>query len=158
VDLTSCLLDTNVLLRITRRADPEHSIAYAAVTRLAEAGTVLFYTHQNIAELWNVMTRPISRNGLGLTSVEAESEVQAIENGMSFLPENEATYREWRRLILLYDVSGVQVHDARLAATMLVHGLRSIVTFNTGDFNRYIGLAAMHPSTIAVSGPGILPG
>jgi hypothetical protein len=40
---------------------------------------MLHYTHQNIAELWNVMTRPLGRNGLGLTVIEAETEVRAIE-------------------------------------------------------------------------------
>jgi hypothetical protein len=41
----------------------------------------------NIAELWNAMTRPINRNGLGLAVAEAEREVRAIEAGMSLLPE-----------------------------------------------------------------------
>jgi len=70
---------------------------------------------------------------------------------MRFLPKSDATYREWRRLILLYKVSGAQVHDARLAASMLVHGVQSILTFNTGDFARYAGIVAMHPKTIALS-------
>ena len=46
------------------------------------------------------MTRPQSRNGLGLAVAEAEREVRAIEAGMSFLPDNEALYREWRRIVL----------------------------------------------------------
>jgi hypothetical protein len=83
-----------------------------ALARLAGQGTTLYYTHQNIAELWNAMTRPVSRNGLGLTVVEAEREVRAIEAGMSLLPDSEAIYREWRRIVVEYRVSGVQVHDA----------------------------------------------
>lgn len=56
--IASCLVDTNVLVRITRRADPQHSVVDTALARLAEQGTALYYTHQNIAELWNAMTRP----------------------------------------------------------------------------------------------------
>jgi len=56
--IVSCLVDTNILLRISRRSDPQHKIVDAALTRLSLAGTALHYTHQNIAELWNVMTRP----------------------------------------------------------------------------------------------------
>src|SRR3989442_5569811 len=41
--------------------------------------TTLFRS-QNIAELWNVMTRPVRRNGLGLTVVEAEREVRSEEH------------------------------------------------------------------------------
>src|SRR2546422_6252982 len=40
------------------------------------------------------------------------------ESGMSLLPDNEAVYREWRRIVVQYGVSGVQGHDARLAAAM----------------------------------------
>ncbi len=35
------------------------------------------------------MTRPLARNGLGLTVAEAERQVRAIEAGMSFLPDGE---------------------------------------------------------------------
>jgi hypothetical protein len=55
---------------------------------------------------------------LGLSAAEAEREVRAIESGMILLPDNEAVYREWRRIIVQHGVLGVQVHDARLAASM----------------------------------------
>ena len=105
--IASCLVDTNILLRMTRRSDPQHQLVDAALARLASQGTTLHYTHQNIAELWNAMTRPQSRNGLGLAVAEAEREVRAIDAGMSFLPDNEALYREWRRIVLQYEVLGV---------------------------------------------------
>ena|SRR6266851_8521292 len=116
--LASCLVDTNILLRATRRADPQHQVASTGLARLANQGTLLYYAPQNIAELWNTMTRPAARNGLGLSVVEADREVRAIENGMILLPDNEAVYREWRRIIVQHAVLGVQVHDARLAASM----------------------------------------
>ncbi len=119
-----------------------------ALARLAGEGAILYYTHQNIAELWNAMTRPIARNGLGLTAAEAEREVQAIESGMSLLPDGEAVYREWRRIVVQYGVSGVQVHDARLAAAMYVHAVNHILTMNVIDFSRFKGLTAVHPDTI----------
>ncbi|HKQ85609.1 MAG TPA: hypothetical protein VJS43_02440 [Candidatus Acidoferrales bacterium] len=73
--IASCLVDTNILLRITRRSDPQHSLIYSSLTHLVSQGTDLFFTHQNIAELWNTMTRPVDRNGLGLSVIEAEREV-----------------------------------------------------------------------------------
>jgi predicted nucleic acid-binding protein len=97
--IASCLVDTNILLRMTRRADPQHQLVDAALAQLAGQGTILHYTHQNIAELWNAMTRPLNRNGLGLTVADAEREVRAIEAGMNFLPDSEAVYREWRRIV-----------------------------------------------------------
>src|SRR5215475_3966425 len=57
--IASCLVDTNILLRIARRSDPRHKNVDAALARLAEQRTILHYRDQNIAELWSVMTRPI---------------------------------------------------------------------------------------------------
>jgi predicted nucleic acid-binding protein len=94
------------------------------------------------------MTRPVARNGFGLTIAEAAREARALEAGMSLLPDNEAIYHEWRRIIVQYSVSGVQVHDARLAAAMYVHGIGHILTLNTSDFSRFSGLTALHPSTV----------
>lgn len=92
--IVSCLVDTNVLLRATRRADPEHQLVGTALVRLSVGGTTLHYTLQNIVEFWNVMTRPIARNGLGLTVEDAEREGGAIEAGMTLLPDGDAVYRE----------------------------------------------------------------
>jgi predicted nucleic acid-binding protein len=146
--IPSCLVDTNILLRITRRTDPQHKLVEGALARLAGDGTLLHFTAQNITGMWNAMTRPIARNGLGLTVAEADREVQAIEAGMNLLPDNEAVYREWRKIVVQYSVSGVQVHDARLAAAMYVHGVRHILTLNTPDFGRFEVLLPVHPSSI----------
>lgn len=146
--ISSCLVDTNVLLRMTRRSDSQHEIVNGAIVRLASDHTALCYTHQNVAELWNAMTRPKARNGLGLTVADAEREVRAIESGMSFLPDGETVYREWRRLILQHQIVGVQVHDARLAAIMYVYGIIHILTLNVSDFARFSGLIALHPSAV----------
>lgn len=53
------------------------------------------------------------------------------------LIETEEVYREWKRLIVKYQVSGVQVHDARIVAAMIVHGISRLLTFNEEDFARY---------------------
>jgi predicted nucleic acid-binding protein len=146
--IASCLVDTNILLRMTRRSDPQHQLVYTALAGLAGQGTILHYTHQNIAELWNAMTRPQARNGFGLTVAEAEREVRVIEAGMSFLPDSAAVYREWRRIVLQHAVLGVQVHDARLAAAMYVHRVSHILTLNVTDFGRFSGLTAVHPGNV----------
>lgn len=146
--IPSCLVDTNILLRIARRSDPQHKLIDTALAKLVLEGTALHYTHQNIAELWNVMTRPVASNGFGLTVAEAEREVRVIEAGMSLLPENESIYREWRRIVVRHAVSGVQVYDARLAAAMLVHDIKHLLTLNVSDFSRYDGLTAVHPNSV----------
>ncbi len=146
--LASCLVDTNILLRVASRSGPQHPMVDKALAQLAEQGTNFHYTLQNMAEFWNVMTRPKDRNGFGFSLIEAEREIRAIESGMTLLPDNAAVYGQWRKIIIQYGVSGVQVHDARLAAAMYVHGLTHILTLNVADFSRFAGLTALHPENV----------
>lgn len=145
--IASCLVDTNVLLRMTRRSH-EHAVIRRALRELTLQNAALLYTHQNIAELWNVLTRPTRVNGFGLSVAEAESEVRAIEIAMRLLPENASVYREWRRIVLQYGVSGTQVYDARLVATMYVHNVEHILSVNVADFQRFLNITVLHPSTL----------
>jgi predicted nucleic acid-binding protein len=144
--IPSCLVDTNILLRLTRRADPEHGLVQAFLSRLVLDGTNLHYAHQNIAELWNVMTRPVDRNGFGLSIPEAEQEVRIIESGMTLLADNQAVYGEWRKIVVRYKVRGVHVHDARLAAVMYAHNLEHLLTLNPSAFSRFEGITIVHPA------------
>lgn len=64
------------------------------------------------------------------------------------LLDTETIYQEWERLVVTHSVMGVNVHDARLVAAMLVHGLTHILTFNISDFARYSEITAVHSTTI----------
>jgi len=70
---------------------------------------------------------------------------------MVLLPDSEAAYHEWRRLVVAHSVAGVQVHDARLAAAMKVHAVTHLLTLNIGDFKRYPHVTAVHPAGVAYS-------
>ena len=144
--IAACLVDTNILLRAFHLSEPAHKIVDLALNSLIQQRTALCYTHQNMAELWNTMTRPTNRNGFDMSSGDAQRQVAAIESGMTFLPDSDLVYREWRKLVGLYGIRGVQVHDARLAASMYVHRVSHILTFNGADFARFTGLTALHPT------------
>ena len=57
-------------------------------------------------------------------------------------------YPTWKKLVVDYEVSGVQVHDAKLVASMIVHEVKHILTFNVADFTRYAseGIVAVVPA------------
>jgi predicted nucleic acid-binding protein len=141
-------VDTNVLLRLVYRQHPLHSLVEGAVSKLALQGVELCFAPQNIGEFWNTATRPVERNGFGLSGLEAAEHVQSIERRMTLLPENESVYRAWRGLLLTHDVRGVQVHDAHIAAVLAVHGVAHILTFNGTDFQRFPHVVAVHPQQV----------
>jgi predicted nucleic acid-binding protein len=107
-------------------------------------------TAQNCAEFWNVTTRPVAKNGLGLTPVDADWLLRLIERICPLLSDSPAIYIEWRKLVVDFSVSGVQVHDARLVAAMRANEVTHILTFNTSDFTRYssLGIVAVDPASV----------
>jgi predicted nucleic acid-binding protein len=141
------LVDTNVLLRRTQPNHEHHPAAVESVAKLLERGETVLFTAQNIYEFWNVVTRPLASNGLGFSTAQAQAEIEKIESVLTLLPDSPAAYPEWKKLVAKHAVQGVQVHDTRLVATMNVHGVRQLLTFNTGDFVRF-GIELLHPSTV----------
>lgn len=143
------LFDTNVFLRLARRNDPQRQLALEALRILRSRGDFLCFTPQVLSEFWNVATRPASaRGGLGLSLSQAERKARLIERHFRLLPDSLATFQEWRRLVVTHSVLGVEVHDAKLVASMNVYGITGLLTFNVGDFKRYPGVAAIYPSDV----------
>jgi predicted nucleic acid-binding protein len=140
-----CLVDSNLLIRWVQPADPQFEQVTSFVGRLEQSGAVPCYVSQNIGEFWNTLTRPTDRNGYGLTPERADALARIVETRFRLLPDSLAVHIEWRRILLDYRVSGVQVHDARLVAAMHVHGVQQILTFNTRDFQRFDDIEALHP-------------
>ena len=122
--------------------------AVNAINLLRSQGEQLHTVPQNLIEFWSVYTRPIERNGLGRTLTEAQAEINRLKTLFPLLLDTSAIYEEWERLVVVYAVRGVNVHDARLVAAMLVHGLTHILTFNISDFARYSEITAVHPTII----------
>jgi predicted nucleic acid-binding protein len=143
------LVDTNILLRSAQPNHPLCSQATRAVSQLIRRKDSVFFSAQNIAEFWNVATRPAAQNGLGFSSEETLKEVSSIEQLFMLLPDVPAIYLAWKEIVSEYKVQGVKVYDARLVAAMRVHAVEGILTFNAADFERYRGITALHPSTIA---------
>ncbi len=144
----SILIDTNVLVRWAQPSHPAHTVAVQSVGSLLARRTPVYYTAQNVIEFWNVATRPAANNGLGLPPDLVRAELANMEGLLTLVPDSPAIYREWKDLVLKYGVTGVRVHDARLAAVALANNISSILTFNTADFIRYSHLAVVHPSGI----------
>jgi len=142
------LVDSNILIRWVQPAAPDYPIVEAALDTLVKSRAVLCYASQNLGEFWNASTRPVARNGFGLSPDEADKRARIFEARLKLLPDSLAVHEEWRRLLVDYGVSGVQVHDTRLVAAMRVHGVKRILTFNTRDFVRFAGVEAVHPEEV----------
>lgn len=130
-------VDTNVLLTATA----PRRIGHAQAVALLEAGFAdrsLFLSGQVLREYLAVATRPPAANGLGLTLTEALGNVNQFLERSNFLPEDEVVRDALLRLLAAVPSLGKQIHDANIAATMIAHGIRRLVTLNPGDFQRFV--------------------
>jgi predicted nucleic acid-binding protein len=141
------LVDTNILIRLAQPHHPSAPAAARALRALRTANESLHITQQNLVEFWAVTTRPVTANGLGYTTEQAATEVGTLKRLFDLLPEL-PLHDEWERLVTHYSVSGKNVHDARLVAAMLVHGVGSVLTFNAQDFARYMEIRVLDAATV----------
>jgi predicted nucleic acid-binding protein len=148
------LLDTNILLRLSQPNDPAYQAIIDSLALLQQqTGTEFYFFLQNLAEFWNVCTRSADKNGYGFAIADTEQRVRAVEAFCTYLPDTQQVYAEWRQLVVAHAVSGVQVHDARLAAGMKAHGIPYLLTLNKRDFLRYVpsGISALTPDEVIQS-------
>ena len=61
-----------------------HAVALAAMENLMKKEEPLVITIQNVAEFWNVATRPVRNNGLGFTIEEAKTSLARLEGFFGF--------------------------------------------------------------------------
>jgi predicted nucleic acid-binding protein len=142
------LLDTGILLRLFDHRAEIRPLVIRAVFQLLDRRVNLFVAVQNVAEFWNVSTRPQQFNGLGATLFDVEKRLRRIENIARVVPETDESYAIWKRLVLDNSVSGVQVHDARLVSVMMARGISHVLTLNERDFRRYSQIVAVTPSEV----------
>ena len=136
-DAERVFLDTCVLLTATDPDRPGHAAALRALNTWPARGVTLFVSGQVLREYLSVATRSPKGNGLGLSPAEAVGNVRALLTRLHLLEESERCRERLLALIGEHGVSGKQVHDANIVATMLGHGVTRLITFNEEDFRRF---------------------
>jgi len=131
------MIDTNVILSATDEGRAEHRQALQIFNDWVGRGTALYASGQVMREYLAVATRPADKNGLGLEQADALANVRAFRTRTSLLSEDSKVADCLLGLLDETRCAGKQVHDANVVATMLVHGIDSLITMNLGDFARF---------------------
>ena len=131
-------VDTNVLVYATAEGAPFQDRARAALVGLA-VNERLSISRQVLREYLAVMTRPQTW-GKPLSLAAAMADATAFTDRFRVLEDGPAVWDQLGALSRHRAFAGRQVHDANVVATMLAHGERRLVTFNTADFRRFDAL------------------
>ena len=142
------LVDTNILLRSLQTSNRQFSVTDQALDTLRHRQETLCIAPQNVIEFWVVATRPLDKNGLGMTPKRAATEIRVLLGLFRLLPYLPQVFETWQRIVLTQGISGKQGHDAHLVAMMQVHSITSILTFNTEDFIRFPGIQVLNPAEV----------
>lgn len=130
-------LDTNVLLAATDEGREGHYRADAALNEWPESGVALYSSGQVLREYLCVATRPVASNGLGLARLDAVENARSLRTRLRLLTEDEKVNERLLDLLAETDCTGKQIHDANIVATMLAHGVETLVTANPADFELF---------------------
>lgn len=136
-------VDTNVLVYATNIDSPWHQSAMEALSRARQAGIGLVVSPQILREYMVVSTRAASAL---MPRVEILQNLAILQREFRILNEDRTVSAKLLELVARYEVSGKKIHDANIVATMLVHGLTHLLTYNVDDFARFEGEITLVPS------------
>jgi toxin-antitoxin system PIN domain toxin len=138
-------VDTNLLVYAHRTDSEWHERAAACIRELAEASSPWALPWPCIHEFLAIATHPRiwdppTPTEAALDQVEAWLESPSLV----LLAESPEHWKALRDQIVAGRISGPRVHDARIAALCLVHGVRELWTADR-DFSRFPSLATSNP-------------
>ena len=134
-------VDANILVYAASPAMPQHQASRA----LLESAKPLCASPQVFAEFYSVVTSP-RRVTAPLSPEEAGDFIAAVLPRMEMLAVDEPAVRRWVELAMKHHVSGADVFDLQLIATMLENGVRRIYTYNADDFTSFSELTVETPA------------
>lgn len=138
-------VDTNILVYAHREDSPFHARALAAIESLANGRTAWAIPWPCLHEFFSIATHPRiyappTPTALALDQIEAWLESPTLV----LLGESERHWPELRLLIETGRLAGPQVHDARIAALCLEHGVGTLWSADR-DFSRFPRLKTINP-------------
>ena len=129
-------VDTNVLVYARVLKAPNHELARELLGRVLGGDEPAQLSRQVLREYLAVMTRPRTWP-VSLTREELIQDVERLAATFQMLEDGPLVTEALVALCRDVPVAGRQIHDANIVATMLVHGVQQLATFNVADFRRY---------------------
>lgn len=138
-------IDTNLLVYAHREDSPWHEKALAVLVTLSEGNTRWAIPWSCVHEFLAIVThpriyRPPSPMAVALQSIHAWK----ISPMLHFIGENEDHLEHFASIATTAKLGGAMVHDARIAAICLSHGIKELWSADR-DFSRFPKLKVINP-------------
>jgi predicted nucleic acid-binding protein len=140
------IVDANVLAYAVNADAPQHAVSRALLEAARDPSVTLYVTSQILCEVYSVITNP-RRVAVASSPTEAVRIISALLAlpGLHVLPIPARAVAGWLELLRRHPVTGGNVFDLQIVATMQANGVQRIYTFNTDDFEVFPELAVVTP-------------
>jgi predicted nucleic acid-binding protein len=140
------ILDANILAYAVNADAPQHAASRALLEAARDPSIALYVTSQILCEFYSLITNP-RRVAVASSPTSALRMISAILAfpGLHVLPTPARAVVGWMELLQRHPVTGGDVFDLQIVATMQANGVQRIYTFNTGDFEVFSELAVVTP-------------
>jgi toxin-antitoxin system PIN domain toxin len=138
-------VDTNILVYAHREDSDWHEQAYSKIVQLAEGLAPWAIPWPCIHEFLAIVTHPkIYSPPTPLTEAVDQINAWFEAPSLRLLTEFEGYWKNLRTIVEAGRIAGAQIHDARIAALCMLHGVRILWTADR-DFSRFPELNTQNP-------------
>lgn len=140
------IVDANILVYAVNAAAPQHAASRSLLEAALDPAVSLYVTSQIICEFYSLITN-LKRTAMAWSSTEAVQSISELlaSPGLKVLPAPTQAVAGLMELLKRSAVTGSDVFDLQIVATMQANNIRRIYTFNTGDFQKFPELTVITP-------------
>jgi uncharacterized protein len=138
-------VDTNILVYAHRKDSEFHQPAGSLLRTLAEGVHAWSIAWPSVHEFFAIVTHPrIYRPPTPAERAIAQIEAWLASPSLVLLGETSKHWQTLRTMIVDAKIEGPKVHDARIAALCVQHGVRELLSADR-DFSRFPHIAVRNP-------------
>lgn len=138
-------VDTNILVYAHREDSPFHEQALQCVTALAEGRSPWGIPWPCLHEFFAIVAHPkIFDPPTPLAAAIDQIEAWLESPSLVVLSEQSGYWSALKQIVTPARICGAQIHDARIAAMCITHGISELLTADR-DFGRFPALKIRNP-------------
>jgi predicted nucleic acid-binding protein len=138
-------LDTNILVYAINVDSASHLSAAGLIKEISAGTLKTCISPQVLCEFYATVTNP-RKFQHPLSPPEATEIITGyLESNIALLYLKNNTIKLTLEMAVRYQISGPEIFDAQIVATMLENGVAMIYTANLSDFKKYSEITAVNP-------------
>jgi len=140
--------DANGLVYATNADDPKHTASRTLLDAALSPSPTLYLTSQIVCEFYSVITNPrrVANPSSSDQALQVVSALLALP-GIRTLPIPAHTTSVLMELLQRHPVTGTEIFDLQIVATMKLNNVPRIYTFNPADFEVFPELIVVVPAS-----------